>query len=109
MLEGAELSGAVQRPELNAVVAALELDPAQTEELVCELERRGIEDGGGRPLTGATSSKCREPDRRPAFLRAPPHRSRREDNRFIQSGRLVKGLGCAESAQNFSQTGRLKR
>ena len=43
LLEGAELSGAVQRPELNAVVAALELDPAQMEELVCELERRGIE------------------------------------------------------------------
>ena len=43
LLEGAELSGVVQRPELNEFVAALELDPAQTEELVCELERRGIE------------------------------------------------------------------
>ena len=43
LLEGAELSGVVQRPELNEFVAALELEPAQTEELVCELERRGIE------------------------------------------------------------------
>ncbi|TMM07236.1 MAG: sigma-70 family RNA polymerase sigma factor [Actinobacteria bacterium] len=43
LLEGAEVSGAVQRPELNAVVAALELDPMQTEALLCELERRGIE------------------------------------------------------------------
>ena len=36
LLEGAELSGVVQRPELNAVVAALELDPMQTEALLCE-------------------------------------------------------------------------
>ncbi len=43
LLEGAEVSGTVETPELNAVVAALELDPAQMEELVCELEWRGIE------------------------------------------------------------------
>jgi hypothetical protein len=52
----------VQRPELNEVVAALELDPAQTEALVCELERRGserverLEPEEKRP---ATSSKRR--------------------------------------------------
>ncbi len=43
LLEGAEVSGTVQTPELSAVVAALELDPMQTEALLCELERRGIE------------------------------------------------------------------
>src|SRR5947207_6072237 len=47
LLAGAELSGLVLEPELNAVVEALELDPLEAEALVCELERRGIEVVGG--------------------------------------------------------------
>jgi RNA polymerase primary sigma factor len=43
LLELAQVSGAVDTPELNAVVEALELDPVETEALLCELEQRGIE------------------------------------------------------------------
>jgi RNA polymerase primary sigma factor len=43
LLVGAEVRGAVHAPELNAVVDSLELDPVETEALLCELEQRGIE------------------------------------------------------------------
>ncbi len=43
LLERAQLSGAVDTPDLNAVVEALELDPVETDALLCELEQRGIE------------------------------------------------------------------
>jgi RNA polymerase primary sigma factor len=50
LLAGAELSGLVCEPELNAAVEALGLDPLETDALVCELERRGIELVGGLEL-----------------------------------------------------------
>jgi RNA polymerase primary sigma factor len=43
LLEGAQESGAVDTAELNAVVEALELDSLETDALLYELERRGIE------------------------------------------------------------------
>jgi RNA polymerase primary sigma factor len=43
LLEGAQESGAVDTAELNAVVEALELDSMETDALLYELERRGIE------------------------------------------------------------------
>jgi RNA polymerase primary sigma factor len=43
LLEHEQASGAVDTAELNAVVEALELDSVETEALLRELERRGIE------------------------------------------------------------------
>jgi RNA polymerase primary sigma factor len=43
LLEHAQARGAVDTAELNAVVEALELDSVETEALLRELERRGIE------------------------------------------------------------------
>jgi RNA polymerase primary sigma factor len=60
LLAGAELSGVVREPELNAAVQALELDPLEADALVCELEQRGIELVGRLQLNGEPQ---RPPDR----------------------------------------------